>query len=148
MTIISSISFYYKVSKTYLLIYFIVVSLIVSYIDSKRSVIPDKIIFPAFIGLLILKYIDNSLIFEDLIAVVIVLIVFIIPIVFNMAFGGGDLRFGAFCALFLGLEPIGWFVLLSALVHLCVLMIIKKKSFGFAPAMSLGALGSYMIGIL
>lgn len=120
----------------------------VSYIDAKRSVIPDKIILPAFITLLIVKYIDKNLVFEDLIAVVIVLIVFVIPIVFNMAFGGGDLRFGSFCALFLGLEPIGWFILLSALIHLCVLMIIKKKSFGFAPAMSLGAIASYMLGIL
>jgi len=101
---------------------------------------------PAFIGLIILKYLVLGLGFTDLIAIVVVLVIFLVPIVFNMAFGGGDLRFGAFCALFLGLNAVGYFILLSGLIHLVILTILKKKSFGFAPAMGIAALFSYFIG--
>jgi prepilin signal peptidase PulO-like enzyme (type II secretory pathway) len=76
----------------------------------------------------------------------VVLFIFLIPIILNMAFGGGDLRFGAFCALFLGLNSIGWFVMLAGIIHLIILTALQKKSFGFAPAMSIASLLSYFIG--
>lgn len=112
------------------------------------QVIPDWIVLPAIGALLILKYFEETLQWQDLIAMTIILIVFVIPIALNMAFGGGDLRFGAFCALFLGLPLVGWFVMLSGVLHLLLLTIIKKKSFGFAPAMSVAALSAYLIGII
>ncbi len=65
-----------------------------------------------------------------------------------MAFGGGDLRFGAFCALFVGLEGVGYFIIFSGLIHLIILAAVKKKSYGFAPAMSIAAILSYTIGKL
>lgn len=130
------------------LLFFITVSGIISYIDVKKGLILDKIMFPSFVVLLVLKYYEHTLAFENLIAIVIVLIIFVIPIILNMAFGGGDLRYGAFAALFLGLELIGYFIMLSGVIHVILLIVMKKKSFPFAPAMSLGALGAYLIGIL
>lgn len=130
------------------LVYFIIIAFIISYIDSKKRIIPDKIIIPAFVGLLILKWFDASLSRGDAIAVVLILVIFLIPIILNMAFGGGDLRFGAFCALFVGLGSIGYFIMLSGTVHLLILGIVKKKSYGFAPAMSVAAIMSYVIGKL
>jgi len=130
------------------LLFFIIVSWIVSYIDIKKGLILDKIMIPSFIVLLVLKYFEHTLVIENFIAIVIVLIIFIIPIILNMAFGGGDLRYGAFAALFLGLEPIGYFIMFSGLIHVILLAVMKKKSFPFAPAMSLGALGAYMVGSL
>ena len=130
------------------LLFFITISGIISYIDLKIGLILDKIIFPSFIILLVLKYFEHTLAFDNLIAIVIVLIIFVIPIILNMAFGGGDLRYGAFAALFLGLEPIGYFIMLSGLIHVILLTILKKESFPFAPAMSLGTLGAYLIGNL
>lgn len=118
---------------------------IISYIDAQRSIIPDKIIFPAFGLLLLLKLVDGSLDMHSLYAVALVLLVFILPIALNMNFGGGDLRFGAFCALFVGLAGIGWFVLLSGVLHLLLLLALKKEAYGFAPAMSVAALLSYGI---
>ena len=129
-------------------VYFIIIAFIISYIDSKKGIIPDKIIMPAFVGLIILKWLDTSLSFNDAIAVVVILVIFLIPIIFNMAFGGGDLRFGAFCALFVGLEGIGYFIIFSGVLHLILLAILKKKSYGFAPAMSIAAIISYTIGQL
>lgn len=128
--------------------FFIIVSIIISYIDITKGLIPDKIVMPSFAILIFLKYFESTLSLYDPVAVMIVVILFIIPIALNMAFGGGDVRFGAFCALFVGLESVGYFVLLSGLVHLVILMIVKKKSYPFAPAMSLGAIGAYVMGVL
>jgi len=130
------------------LLFFIFISSIVSYIDIKKELILDKIMFPSLLILSALKYYENSLHIDSLIAVVIILVIFIVPIVLNMAFGGGDLRFGAFCALFLGLAPLGYFVMFSGVAHLLLLAILKKKSFAFAPAMSIGAILAYIIGNL
>ena len=118
----------------------------ISYIDSKKGIIPDKVMLPAFVGLLILKQLETGLAYSDLVAVILVLVIFLIPIVLNMAFGGGDLRFGAFCALFLGLNAVGYFIMLAGIIHLIILALLKKKSFGFAPAMSIAAIMSYFIG--
>jgi Flp pilus assembly protein protease CpaA len=128
------------------LFFFIFVALLISYIDALESLIPDKIILPAIVILLGLKFSFDVLSVYDFVAAVIVLVIFVIPIFFNMNFGGGDLRFGAFCALFLGLPLIGWFILLSGVFHLLVLLILKKESFGFAPAMSAAAIASYIVG--
>ncbi|MEN4046489.1 MULTISPECIES: prepilin peptidase [Sulfurimonas] len=129
-------------------VYFIVIASVLSYIDSKKRVIPDRIILPAFAVLVILKWWDADLSVYDLYAVLIVLVIFIIPVILNMAFGGGDLRFGAFCALFVGLSQVGYFIIFSGLIHLVILAALKKKSYGFAPAMSIAAILSYTIGKL
>jgi len=101
---------------------------------------------PAFVILIFLKWFDSSLVLQDGVAVILVLFIFLIPIILNMAFGGGDLRFGAFCALFLGLNAVGWFIMLAGVLHLTILGLVKNSSFGFAPAMSLAAILSYFIG--
>jgi Flp pilus assembly protein protease CpaA len=130
------------------LTFFILIAIIISVIDIKNRVIPDKIILPAFVVLLLMKYAEQSLSVYDLYSILITLLLFLIPLALNMAFGGGDLRFGAFCSLFVGLEGVGYFILLSGLLHLLLLLILQKKSFAFAPAMSLAALGSFTIGVL
>ncbi len=130
------------------LVLFISIALIISYIDIKSSLIPDKIIIPAIFALIILKYFDNTLHVEHFIAIAIIFILFVIPIALNMAFGGGDIRFGVFSALFVGLAQLGYFVIFAGLMHLMILFLLKRESFGFAPAMSLGALMAYAIGVL
>ena len=130
------------------LLFFITIALVISYIDIKEGLILDKIMFPSILVLSLVKYFENSLDLNSLIAGIIILVIFIVPILLNMAFGGGDLRFGFFTALFLGLEPLGYFIIFSGLIHLLILTVLKKKSFAFAPAMSLGALVAYTIGIL
>jgi hypothetical protein len=125
------------------LIIFIIGSAFISWIDWKDAVIPDKYIFPLIVILGISKVISGSFDMNDFIAVVIVLIIFLIPIILNLNFGGGDLRFGAFCALFLGLAPLGYFIALSGIIHLMIMGAMRKKEFGFAPAMSIASLVVY-----
>ena len=130
------------------LIIFIITASVTSYIDIKDGLILDKVMFPAIIILALAKYFENTLSVYDFVSVVIILIIFLIPVILDMAFGGGDLRFGAFCALFLGLEPIGIFLIVAGLVHVAILFVLKKKSFAFAPAMSISAITAYFIGSL
>jgi prepilin signal peptidase PulO-like enzyme (type II secretory pathway) len=128
------------------LLFFIIISIVISYIDIKKGLILDTIILPSFAVLVLIKYLDSSLVMEDLLSVALLLFIFVVPIALKMAFGGGDLRFGAFCALFVGLESLGYFVLLSGLFHLILLILLKKESFPFAPAMSVGAFGAFILG--
>ncbi|WP_304545927.1 prepilin peptidase [Sulfurimonas microaerophilic] len=129
-----------------LLSFFIVIASVVSYIDYKKRLIPDKIIIPAILFMGLLKWSNETLVMTDFIAVGLVVFIFIIPILFGMVFGGGDIRYGAFCALFLGLEQVGVFIALSGVIHLMILALLQRKSFAFAPAMTLAALGAYMLG--
>ena len=120
------------------------VASIVSYIDYKTQIIPDKIMLPSIVLMLCVKYLYHLLSWGDAIAVVIVSLVFTVPILLNMAFGGGDIRFGVFAALFVSLEGVGYFILFSALCHIVLLVVLRKKDAGFAPAMSIGALLAYI----
>ena len=129
-------------------VFFLLVAIIISYIDAKKEVIPDKIILPSIALMLMIKWLETSLELSDLAAMGIVIIIFFAPLVLDMAFGGGDLRFGAFCALFVGLKGVGFFIIFSGIIHLVILGMMRKKSFGFAPAMSVGALGSFLLGVL
>jgi hypothetical protein len=122
---------------------FLIASALISFIDIKHSLIPDVIIIPSLFLLTGLKWLNNNLLYSDLVAVGIVFILFLIPILLGMNFGGGDLRFGAFCALFVGLESLGYFVALSGILHLLLLLALRKNEFGFAPAMSVSALTIY-----
>jgi len=124
-----------------LLYYFIIIALVISFIDWKYQLIPDVIMFPAIFFIVLIKHYDMSLKIDDFISVGLILIIFIIPIFFNMKFGGGDLRFGVFCALFVGLGNLGYFVIFAGLLHLLLLGMKKENFFGFAPSMSLSAVG-------
>jgi Flp pilus assembly protein protease CpaA len=122
---------------------FFIASALISFIDIKHSLIPDVLVIPSILLLAGLKWFGHTLFYTDLIAMGIVFILFLIPILFGMNFGGGDLRFGAFCALFVGLESLGYFVALSGILHLLLLLTLRKNEFGFAPAMSVSALSIY-----
>lgn len=115
-----------------------------SKIDFETEIIPDKIMLPSIVVMIILKYFVETLSLFDLYAVIVISVVFFVPILFNMAFGGGDIRFGIFCALLVSLEGIGYFIILSALIHLLFLALLRKKELGFAPAMSIGTIVTYL----
>ena len=116
----------------------------ISKIDFEKQIIPDKIIIPSIVVMVIIKFSLGTLSLFDLYAVITISVVFLIPILFNMAFGGGDIRFGIFSALLVGLEGIGYFIVVSALIHLVLLLMLKKTELGFAPAMSISAIVVYI----
>lgn len=95
--------------------------------------------------MLLFKLFIHRLQVDDLYAVLLVFVLFTVFILLDLKFGGGDIRFGVFCALFLGLHPIGWFVLLSGIFQIIFLYLTKKETFAFAPAMSLATVASYLM---
>lgn len=119
------------------------VSILISWIDARTSLIPDKFILPAIVLLGFIMAIEGHLNSNHILAVILVIVIFLIPIVLNLPFGGGDVRFGAFCALFLGLESLGYFIALAGIVHLIIMRLLHKNEFGFAPAMSIASLVVY-----
>lgn len=136
------------VSLVVVFVFFILTALFISYRDIRISMIEDRYMIPLTVLLASLLYWQNELSIESFIAAAIVVFLFMIPIFFNMDFGGGDLRYGAFCALFVGLGGIGWFVMFSGLLQLLLSLILQKRSLPFAPAMSAAALGTYGVAHL
>lgn len=132
----------------FVFVFFILTALFFSLRDIRSSLIEDRYILPAIAVLIVLKIVEKSLDMQSFMAALIVVLLFVIPIALNLDFGGGDLRYGAFCALFVGLETIGWFVLISGVLHLMLLAVLKKRSFGFAPAMSVAAAVGYGVAAL
>jgi prepilin signal peptidase PulO-like enzyme (type II secretory pathway) len=101
---------------------------------------------PAIVVMVMVKYFEGSLSILDAYAVGVVVLLFVIPIALNMAFGGGDIRYGVFAALFVGLKGLGWFVLLSGVFHFLLLtFFLKRSTYPFAPAMFSAALCAYAI---
>jgi len=130
------------------LIFFIAVGLYLSVYDYKHRIIPDIVVLPSILFLLLLRYINDTLSIEYFYATLFIVSVFILPIIFNMRFGGGDIRFGIFAAILLGFPNIALFLLFSAILHLLLLLILKKKEYPFAPSMYIAAILVYMMSEL
>ncbi len=128
------------ISMNIVLFIFIIFSLPILYHDIKYQNIPDKFSLPA-IALIIgsILYLDMSLT-SALIASAFILVVFLIPLLFGMDFGGGDLRYGVMSALVVGFPQIAYWMVLSAVIHLIILAILRRQIFGFAPAMFIATL--------
>ena len=129
--------------KEYELIIFIIVGFYVSVYDIKYKIIPDYIILPSIAILLIFKFLNSSLAITHLYSILFIITIFVLPIVLGFRFGGGDIRFGIFSSILLGFPNIAWFILLSASLHLLILLILKKKEYPFAPSMFLATIVVY-----
>ena len=112
-------------------------------IDWKTSYIPDKIIVPAIVLLGVIKILEENFLIGNAIAAGMIVLLFLIPLFFGWAFGGGDLRMGCFCGFMLIPQTVGYFLLLSGAIHLIILWRVRHKVFGFAPAMGIATLIVY-----
>jgi len=126
------------------LVFFIIVSLIVSIVDVNKEEIPDILMLPSIFILAVYKYYMGIFEIEIIYATGFIIFIFILPIALNMQFGGGDIRFGIFSAVFLSFPNIILFVLLSGILHLVFLLTVRKNRAGFAPAMSIAAVVCYL----
>lgn len=123
-----------------ILFIFILFSLPILYHDIKYHDIPDKFSLSAIALILgAILYLNLSL-SSALIASAFILVVFLIPLLFGMDFGGGDLRYGVLSALVVGFPQIAYWMILAAVIHLTILALLRKQIFGFAPAMFIATL--------
>ncbi len=118
-----------------LLVIYIVFSIPILYHDIRYQNIPDKYSISAIILIFISMIYFEYNIINALIAAVFIFTVFLIPIIFGMDFGGGDIRYGVLSAFVVGFPDIAYWLVLSCVLHLIILLIIRKQIFGFAPAM-------------
>jgi len=123
---------------------YIIIGFYITIYDIKHRVIPDIIILPSIIFLIFLRFLDETINLEYLYAIIFIITVFVFPILLNLRFGGGDIRFGIFSAILLGFPDIVWFIVISSLLHLLILLILKKKEYPFAPSMFMASIVVYL----
>lgn len=111
--------------------------------DVKRFIIPDKIMLPSIAAMAVLKYYTGVDLSTLLICAGSVFALFVVMLFFIDAFGGGDLRFGIFCALYLASFDILWFFVIAGAIQLLLLLVLRRKFWAFAPAMSIAALTAH-----
>jgi len=114
---------------------YILFSLPILYEDIKYQNIPDRYSLSAILILLFLIWYLDYPLKPALIAAAFILVVFLIPLLFGMDFGGGDLRYGVMSALVVGFPDIAYWLIVSSVIHVLILAIARKSVFGFAPAM-------------
>ncbi len=124
----------------WILIVYILFSLPILYEDIKYQNIPDRYSLSAILILLFLIWYLEYPLKPALIAAAFILAVFLIPLFLGMNFGGGDLRYGVMSALVVGFPDIAYWLIVSSLLHLIILAFMKKRVFGFAPAMFLATI--------
>jgi len=123
---------------------YIIIGFYITIHDIKHKIIPDVVILPSIIFLIFLRFLDGSINLEYLYAIMFIVTVFVFPILLNLRFGGGDIRFGIFSAILLSFPNIVWFIIISSLFHLLVLLILKKKEYPFAPSMFMASIVVYL----
>ncbi|MCI4399164.1 MAG: prepilin peptidase [Campylobacteraceae bacterium] len=125
-------------------LFFVVIGGAISVIDYKKHIISDRLSIPSFAMLLLIRFWERGNIFSEIAAVFIVLAIFLILLYFFADFGGGDLRFGALCAALLGARDMFLFFVIAGLLHLLLLLFLKTKVAGFAPAMFAAAVVTHL----
>jgi|GEM_PF-2380587 len=121
-------------------IFFIICGLVLSVVDFKKQIIPDVIILPSIVILAILKYNETLNYSNFILATLVVIVTFSVLLYFFQDFGGGDIRFGILCSIFLGFPNIFIFFILAGAIHLILLIAFSKRVMGFAPTMFLAAI--------
>jgi leader peptidase (prepilin peptidase) / N-methyltransferase len=136
------------------LVIFCIFSIPASIIDIKHKRIPDCIVFPGIITLLVFSifYIDSYAlrVFTEMLAGS--TIFYCIRLISKRKLGMGDVKFAALMAVFLGFP--GWFVaaglasllgLVFAILNLCSGRINKNTKIPFAPFLTVGSIAAYFI---
>ncbi len=115
-------------------------SLPILYHDIRYQDIPDRYSLPGIVVILLLRWYLELPVMPAMVAAGFILFVFLIPLFFGMDFGGGDLRYGVMSALVVGFPSIAYWLIVASVLHLLILLIVRKQIFGFAPAMFLATI--------
>jgi leader peptidase (prepilin peptidase) / N-methyltransferase len=144
-----------------LYLYFVGVLIAVSFIDADHHIIPNKIVYPAFvIGAVTLAALqrDTAVLLSMLVGVIfggglLFLIYLLAPLVFKkQGMGFGDVKLGAVLGIYLG-PPVILTLFLSSLIGTLygLIMIFTKRlkwqqRFAFGPCLCAAALITYFFG--
>jgi len=128
-------------------LFFLLCGGVIAFIDYRKHIIPDSLSLPSIFILLCIKFYEQGGIVSELYAVATILTVFLILLYFFSDFGGGDLRFGALCAIFLGFHDIFIFFIIVGVSHVLLLLLLRTRVMGFAPSMFGAAILTKIYGV-
>lgn len=134
-------------------LFFGTILILISFIDIKNNIIPNKIVIPSiFIGLfLMILFFPNRIIELIIFSIGVFILFLLIYFIYPQGMGMGDVKLAALLGIFLGRDLIPAIILafLSGAIYSIFLLIFKNKRFKdripFAPFLSIGAIIAYFI---
>ncbi len=127
--------------------------IVISFIDYKYKIIPDRLIIFGFICTVLFNIIININIYDKLLGMFIGFGIFMLIAVLTNAMGGGDIKLMALLGLLFGVEGV-LFTTVIAFIYGAVISIIllilkiknRKDEISFGPFISLSALTYILLG--
>jgi leader peptidase (prepilin peptidase)/N-methyltransferase len=134
-------------------LFFGTILILISFIDIKNNIIPNKIVIPSiFIGLfLMILFFPNKIIESIIFSIGVFILFLLIYFVYPQGMGMGDVKLAALLGIFLGRDLITAIVLgfIFGAIYSIFLLISKNKRFKdripFAPFLSIGAIIAFFI---
>ncbi len=133
---------------------FYIFSLLLSYTDFKRFIVPNTILWSMLVMLLFIGLIEDKIYISSFIVPVIVLCFFIILLLLNpkMILGGGDIKYMMIVGLYLHWTIFPTFLIVSGLLQTLTLVYIqnikKRKIAAMVPIMFISVVIAEILNIL
>lgn len=124
-------------------LFFYIFSFFLSFFDIKKRLVPNDLIYPLFIILLLFGFIENKINVYSIIILLLILLIFIIliSIMPTIILGGGDIKYMMLVALFIPPLLFPLFLLITGIIQTFLLLyfqkIKKRRTAPMVPSMFL-----------
>ena len=132
-------------------IIFYIFSLLLSYFDFKRFLVPNDIVISMSFMMIVFGFLNSNIYMSSIILCFVVLLFFIILLLINrhIILGGGDIKYMMIVALYLGVEPFALFLVVTGILQTITLLFIQKiKKRRIAPMVPVMFLSVVIVDIL
>lgn len=130
---------------------FYIFSIILSYTDYKKFLVPNNLLLSMSIMLIIFGFFESKIYISSIVLSFLVLIFFIILILLKptMILGGGDIKYMIIIAFYLGIEPFALFLVITGILQTLTLLYIQNiKKRRIAPMVPIMFLSVIIVEIL
>ena len=130
---------------------FYIFSLILSYTDFKKFIVPNDLIISMSIMLLIFGFIESKIYISSIILSSLVLLFFIAIMLINrqIILGGGDIKYMMIVALYLEIQSFAIFLVITGLLQTFALLYMQKiRKRRIAPMVPIMFLSTIIVEIL
>ena len=107
---------------------FYIFSLLLSFTDYKKFIVPNNIVIAMTVMMLVVGFIESKIYISSIILSLGVLIFFIIIMLIKptMILGGGDIKYMMIVSIFLGVQSFALFLVVTGLLQTITLLYIQK----------------------
>lgn len=133
------------------LISFYIFSILLSFTDYKKFIVPNNIVIAMSIMMLVFGFMESKIYISSIILSLVVLIFFIIIMLIKptMILGGGDIKYMMLVSIFLGVQSFALFLVVTGLLQTIALLYIQKvKKRRIAPMVPLMFLSVIIVELL